>query len=80
MHFLFILQIMEECLGEHGWYGSKWMYEESMQIPLNYQFRIITKFSKLIPQSSTKSRYCTDYFGICQSKTSEYQGNHLKPY
>lgn len=34
-------------LGEHGWYGNNWMYEESLRIPL----MINTKFTKSIPKS-----------------------------
>lgn len=67
-------------LGEHGWYGSKWMYEESMQIPLILSTDLSQKNGKMVNalvQNLDLAPTILDYAKSANFKNM--QGRSLRP-
>ena len=67
-------------LGEHGWYGSRWMYEESMQIPLIINPDLSQNSPKLISSLVQNLDIAPTIMEYAQSNNfSQNQGLSLKP-
>lgn len=67
-------------LGEHGWYGSRWMYEESMQIPLILNPDLSQNSPKLISSLVQNLDIAPTIMEYAQaSNLRQNQGLSLKP-
>ncbi len=67
-------------LGEHGWFGSRWIYEESIQVPLIISTNLVINSAKSIPslvQNIDIAQTILDYAGV--EGTKEMQGLSMRP-
>ena len=67
-------------IGDHGWYDKRWMYEESLKMPLIVKWPGVTKAgsrSKLMVQNLDYAQTFLDIAGAKQPK--DMQGMSLKP-
>ena len=67
-------------LGEHGWFGSRWIYEESIQVPLIISTNLVINSAKSIPslvQNIDLAQTILDYAGV--EGTKEMQGLSMRP-
>ena len=67
-------------LGEHGWFGSRWIYDESMQVPLIISTNLVidsaNSISSLV-QNMDIAQTILDYVGVQGIK--DMQGQTMKP-
>jgi arylsulfatase A-like enzyme len=67
-------------VGDHGWYDKRWMYEESLKMPLIVKWPGVTKpgsRSKLMVQNLDYAQTFLDIAGAAQP--ADMQGMSLKP-
>jgi arylsulfatase A-like enzyme len=67
-------------LGEHGWFDKRWMYEESMHMPLIVSWPGVTKPGSRIPQLVQNIDYAPTFLTMAGvSVPQEMQGVSLTP-
>lgn len=67
-------------LGEHGWYDKRWMFEESMRMPLIIRWPSVTKPNSAADQLVQNIDYAPTFLEMAgQEIPAEIQGHSLVP-
>lgn len=67
-------------LGEHGWYDKRWMYEESLAMPLIVRWPGVARAGKVVESMVQNLDYAPTFLEIAGAQPpDDLQGRSLKP-
>lgn len=68
-------------LGEHGWYDKRFMYEESLRMPLVMRYPALTKPSQTVEKMVLNLDFAPTFLDLAGAAIpTDFQGQSLKPF